>query len=471
MKLFFAFICLLMSADASAGTGAGSIQMDPAPYHVAPFDLDSRPQGGVGTASSSGFRQTIQMPNALWLRLHFSEYNLGQSSYLTITSLQDGGDQRLDSRTLPQWENTTAIFNGDSVEIELHTDPKDSGVYFILDGVVVGDPRDIPAPEIALNGAEPVIETLCGVDNRVASNDARVGRLGGCTAWLISNGRLLTAGHCADFDPDKDGPRLPDGVLDLNGVVEFNVPPSRNNGATVAADPNDQYPIDTGSVVWRYDGVDQGLGKDWAVFTVNVNSNTLLTPFQAQGSFFRTTSATPVAGSTIRITGMGIDDTPAGSTGGGNAQNRTNQTSTGSYTGERSSGADFWHRYVVDTTAANSGSPVILNSNGFTIGIHTNGGCKSNGNGNNMGTSFGVNALEAAIGNHPGTNTVYADRVRFGLGENGTIYHPYGTVIQAVNAAPAGGTVSIVTGTYSEAGVYNKRVIMVAPVGSVHIGN
>ncbi|MCZ7674558.1 MAG: hypothetical protein M5U34_49240 [Chloroflexi bacterium] len=54
----------------------------------------------------------------------------------------------------------------------------------------------------------------------------------------------------------------------------------------MAAAPEDQYPINTGSVTWHFEGEGQGLGKDWAVFTVNENANTGLTPFVAQGGFF-----------------------------------------------------------------------------------------------------------------------------------------------------------------------------------------
>lgn len=450
-------------------TTDGSSQAEPVPYHFEPYDLDSRQQAGSETAGN--FSQTIHIQDAIWLRLHFSEYNLGRNSYLTITSLQDGGDQRLDSRSLPQWENSTAVFNGDAITIELNVAPDDEGVYFVIDSVVVGDPQDAPAPE-TVNGSEPVVESLCGVDNRVASTDGRVGRLffGGCTAWMISNGRLLTAGHCVDFDTDQGGPLLPDGVLDLSGVVEFNVPPSLPNGTTVAADPDDQYPINTSSVVWRFDGENQGLGKDWAVFTVNVNSNTGLTPFQAQGGFFRTTNGNPSAGNTIRITGMGLDNTPAGSTGNRNAQNFTNQTDTGGYVDENVSGNDIWHRYAVDTTGGNSGSPIIWDSNGFTIGIHTNAGCAGDGTGANSGTSFEVNALETAIDNHPGSTTIYADKVRFGAAEDGTIYHPHDTITEAVTIVPAGGKVSIVTGTYNDTGLFTKQMFMVAPVGSALIG-
>jgi V8-like Glu-specific endopeptidase len=473
-------LLLVMTACAPAAaqpqatdeTEDGSAQIEPVPYHVEPFQLDSRQHDSLEAAAPGGFRQLVQIPGAVWLRLHFSEYDLGRNSTLTITSLQDGGDQRLDSRSLPQWENATAIFNGDTVEIELHADPNDEEAYFVLDSVVVGEPQDMPTTEADTSGDEPSPESLCGPDNRAASTDARVGRLyfGGCTAYLISNGRLLTAGHCADLDPDRSGPLLPDGVLDLSGVVEFNVPPSQSNGTTVAADPDDQYPINTNSVVWRYDGEGQGLGKDWAVFTVGPNSNTGLTPFQAQGGFFRTTNANPASGNTIRVTGMGADNTPPGSTGNANAQNFTNQTSTGGYVGESVSGSNIWHRYAVDTTGGSSGSPIIWNSNGFTIGIHTNAGCNTDGSGANSGTSFEVNALESAIDNHPGSNTIYADRTRLGATENGTIYHPHDTITEAVNAVPSGGKVSIVRGTYNDTGTFNKQLIMVAPVGSAVIG-
>jgi hypothetical protein len=466
----FAEVEIVQTEETAAKSS--EFEIEPVPYHVEAFDMDSRQQPSLETAVPGNFKQRIQIPDAVSLRLHFSEYELGRKSYLTITSVQDGGDQRLDSRTLPQWENATAVFNGDAVEIELHVDPIDEGVYFVIDAIVVRDPQDVPTPEMMPNGDEPGTESLCAGDNRIASGDGRVGRLyfGGCTAWLISNGRVLTAGHCVDFDPDQGGPLLPDGVLDLSGVVEFNVPASLPNGTTVAAHPDDQYPINTSNVVWRFDGEGQGLGKDWSVFTVNDNSNTGLTPFQAQGGFFRTTNGNPAAGNTIRITGMGLDNTPPGSTGNRNAQNFTNQTSTGGYVSENVSGSNIWHRYAVDTTGGNSGSPIIWNSNGFTIGIHTNAGCASDGTGANSGTSFEVNALENAIDNHPGSNTIYADKTRYGATENGTIYHPHDTFNEATTTVPSGGKVSVVTGTYNDTGLYTKQMFVVAPVGSVLIG-
>ncbi len=449
-------------SEASSSHGVpdeGCHQFAPVPYHVETTRLDSRTDVNLNGEGTGIFRQVIRIPGAVWLRLNFGESDFGRQGTLFITSAADGGVQTLDSRTLVQWENSSAIFNGDEVQIELHGSSIDEGVFFTIDSLVVGDPQDDPDPE-----------SLCAADDRVASTDGRTGRLffGGCTSWMISSGRFLTAGHCVDFDPDQGGPLLPDGILDLSGVVEFNVPASLPNGTTVAANPVDQYPINTSSVVWRFDGEGQGLGKDWAVFTVGPNSNTGLTPFQAQGGFFRTTNGNPTAGNTIRVTGMGLDNTPPGSTGNRNAQNFTNQTSTGGYVSENVSGSDIWHRYAVDTTGGSSGSPVMWGS--FTVGIHTNAGCAANGTGANSGTSFEVNALETAIDNHPGSSTIYADLTRYGATENGTIFHPHDTFNEATTTVPAGGKVSMVTGTYADTGLYTKAMFVVAPVGSVLIG-
>ncbi len=321
--------------------------------------------------------------------------------------------------------------------------------------------------------------TLCGADNRVASNDGRVGRIGmgGCTAWLFSNGAVLTAGHCADFDPDEGGPMLPDGVLDLAGVVQFNVPVSQADGTTVAAHADNQYPINVTNVQWRFDGAGQGLGKDWAVFGLDPNANTSQRAHVLQG-FFRGTLDIPANNATVRVTGFGTDSTPAGTTGGPNAQNQTNQTHAGPYTGETASGADIRHSYSVDTEGGNSGSPIIWEDINFTIGIHTNGGCTTTGGANN-GTSFEVDALEAALQNFPGPNARYVDIVARTNTFDGSIFRPYNNVSDAVFTVPSGGIVSIVRGTYTRnagntfAGArrLNRPMTLVAPVGTVSIGD
>jgi hypothetical protein len=103
------------------------------------------------------------------------------------------------------------------------------------------------------------------------------------------------------------------------------------------------------------------------------NSNTSLLPKEAQNTFFQVEQNTSFM--TVRVTGHGVDDGSA---------NYTQQTSTGSQTAV--TGTTIWHS--VDTRGANSGSPIINESNGKAIGIHTNGGCQDPTLESNFGTSF-----------------------------------------------------------------------------------
>jgi V8-like Glu-specific endopeptidase len=428
------------------------------------YDLELTSQTASPAIQETIVRDTVHVPDAKWLRLQISDFNLGKASYLILTSLQDKGQQRLNAQTLMEWGKTSAYFNGEAVEAELHVAPGETGIFISIAELLVG--------EAASAGNRQF--TLCGGDNRVASTDARVGRINVantagavsnpyCTAWLVSNGAILTAGHCVDQDPDQGGPLLPDGTTDAGfflSVVEFNVPATQNNGSTVFANPDDQYPIDATRIRVRFDGAGQGLGKDWSVFACRRNTNTGLLPHEAQGSFFRMTNDAPAAGATVRVTGFGTD------TG---AENQTLQTAAGPYSGESQSNAEIWHRYAVDTNPANSGSPIIWEANGLAIGIHTNGGCTSSG-GANSGTSFEHDALETALQNFPGANTVYVDNGHPTAIRNGTIFRPHSTVTTGVNVAASGGTISIVAGTYGDRLTISKPITLSAPAGAVIIG-
>ena len=417
------------------------------------------------------FSKVIEAPaDTATFRVNFSKVNLGRASTLTLVSLQDGGQQRLDRISLGYWQNTSAVFNGPRVVIELHVAPGYEGVFAEVDQLLTAcncGGKDVLTP------SDNHIFTLCGADSRVASTDNRVGRISGCTAWLVSNGAVLTAGHC--------GP--------VSGVFMVNVPASSAGGVTVASAPEDQYPIDT----TRRTSVDNGKGDDYTVFGLLPNTTTGTRAHQRFG-FFRMTSQAPAAGTTIRITGCGVDNTPNGpvvnccatDSGGNcthpncNAQSRTLQTATGGYVGETiTSATDIFHSYQTDTEPANSGSPVIWNANGFTIGIHTHGGCTSGGGGDNDGTSFENSNLETLVANFPGANTRYVDVVQppNAPAENGTIFQPFNTVTEAVASVVNGGRIAIVEGSYTKAGntmtmgADGKSFTLLAPVGTVTIGD
>ena len=446
-KLIFA-LALVLVAMAVPARLLG--QPAPIPHHVEPYVLESGTYEGVQAETVTSFKQTIEVPGVPWLQLHFSDYNLGERSYIVITSRLDGASQRLDTQALEVWGDSSAYFNGDAVEIELHVAPGEPGVFFKIKEVTVGEWSERAA-----------IESICGsTDDRTSTPDNREGRIVpiGCTAWIISNGAYLTAGHCTGSDMT---------------TLEFNVPASLPDGTIQHPPPEDQYPIISGSVV-SHNG---GLGNDWAVFDCGPNTTTGLTPVESQGNFFRVSRDVSTAGGTVRITGYGLDNIPPGTTGGYNSDSQTLQTHSGPYYGEVYQGpSDSYHRYEVDTMGGNSGSPIIRDTI-TAIGIHTDAGCSSSG-GYNKGTSFENDSLENAINTFPGNNVRYVDNIHPGsTPRNGTVMRPYETVTEAVNAVPSGGIVSIVRGTYSAAagntfiaGADGKAMLFQAPVGSVIIG-
>lgn len=418
---------------------------------------------------------TISGNAARWMQLHFSNHNLGEYSFLRLTALDDGNQQQLlDATSMGAWNNFSAFFNGNRVRIELVVRPGATGVFANLDFFSRNQVGTVVAAQV---DTEHGTESLCGgADDRVTFADTRVARLGGiCTAWLVSNGAVLTAGHCVDFDPDESGPLLPDGILDLvaGDVIEFNVPASDTNGDINWAAPANQYPIDVNRFNWNFDGNGEGLGKDWAVFAVHPNQSNQMSAHSQHG-FFRMTNDSPNINNIIRITGYGVDRTPTGSTSDRNGDNQTLQTHTGAYRGESSgtgaAAGDIWHRHQVDTEGGNSGSPVIWQDTGFTIGIHTNGGC-TNPAAENYGTSFEVNVLEDAIDDFPGNDVIYVDAGGRDNPGDGSIFHPFRTLTTAIGpATPDNATVSIVAGSYAQPLEITQRVTLVAPVGAVTIG-
>lgn len=466
------WLALALAAVLPAAVPSALAQRLPESSEVLPYSVETGVHGNATTGEIVAYSNLIHSANApSRIRIHFKAFHLGKSSYLTLTSIRDGGRQKLDTTSMGYWQNTSAIFNGDQVVLQLHVAPGEEGIFAEVDQLILdcascgGKVSKLPS------GGYP--KSLCGADGRVASTDNRVGRISGCTAWLVSNGAVLTAGHC--------GP--------VSGVFEVNVPASSASGTPVASAPEDQYPIDTSNRT----SVDNGKGDDYTVFGLLPNSTTG-TRAHIRFGFFRMTKESPTAGTTIRITGFGVDNTPAGpsanccawDSGGNcthpncNAQSRTLQTATGGYVAETGSGSDIYHSYQTDTEPANSGSPIIWNANGFTIGIHTHGGCASDGTGDNDGTSFENNGLESLIQNFLGANTTYVDVVQppNAPTENGTVFQPFNTVTEAVNNVVSGGRIAIVEGSYTRAagntmvmGAGGKSFTVMAPVGTVTIGN
>ncbi|MCH9690550.1 MAG: trypsin-like peptidase domain-containing protein [Gammaproteobacteria bacterium] len=315
-------------------------QMHNQPVRIEAYFWNSGPLSGAN--SQVGYHR-MEVQGAVSLRLHFDGIDLGQASYITVTSLADGATQTLDAETMLKDKNKSAIFNGSQVEVRLFAMEEETIQVGIV-GVEIGE-QDFSS------------HSQCGsTDDRIASNNPAVGRLNaGCTAWLIDNDKVVTAGHCL-------------GGYDGSEILEFNVPMSSSNGSIRYADPKDQYRVIASSIV----SIAAGVGNDWGVFEIRPNSQTGRTAHEAQGRTFRISRNHTAAN--IRITGHGSDSGSA---------NLTQQTHVGPLVND--SGTRV--RYQTDTTGGNSGSPVIDDSTNSAIGVHTHGGCSSIG-GSNSGTAL-----------------------------------------------------------------------------------
>ena len=243
-------------------------------------------------------------------------------------------------------------------------------------------------------------ETICGNDDRELSSDPRIGRLvptagGKCTAWLISNDVIVTAGHCYDDDENERVPYL----------VEFNVPLSNADGSDNASEPEDRYQV-------RFDGSDGGItpvegidwlnaaiGNDWAVGRLLRNEETGLLAGDSQGCWVNLEFDTPSLGSPVRITGHGTDDEPV--------KNLVQQTEVGPLVDDDQAESEHVLEYQTDTTGGNSGGPVINDSTGGSYGVHVQGGCSEDAGSNkamaNSQPEF-LAALELYLGVDPQTN-------------------------------------------------------------------
>lgn len=394
----FAALCLatVTLADARIVPVYGHFEQ----HRVASGSLDN-----PAAQSATVFSQRIDLgPNAMWARVLFSDVQLPRGSVVKVTSLLDGEFQILSQRTMKEWGNASAFFNGPSLQVEIIAGPRTTGNRIAVPRVLVGDPG--PPPGIT----EP--EAICGADDtRQPSNDPAVARLltgtyadtttyaGGCSGFIIDRPDeggdrcMLSAGHCfvAGTKPDQ-----------ASTVVEFNVgvnnPPSRANCTLIHPPIAKQFAVNPAAILANNGGV----GDDWAVFHCFPNPNTGRTPFQEQAAAKILAAAAPVDSATLRVTGYGADAND-GALGDNNAacgacanpngaRNQIQQTDIGAFI--NTAGTALRHR--VDTCGGNSGSPIILVRTGEVVGIHTHAGCEVVGD-HNKGTVINHGALLQAI--------------------------------------------------------------------------
>lgn len=354
-------VSLLPLAAALIATEQGlRAQIAPIPSTWEHPQLDSGALDHLGSGERVVFTQLVASPSASWLRLVFgAETRLAGSSRLRLTALRDGAVQLHRAESLADWGRSSCFFNGSEVVVELLAASGTRGNRVVLEALEVGARTYAP-------------ESICGpTDDRQQSFLQSQGRLSvGCTGWLIgraNNGldAALTAGHCVASQTSQ--------------ILELNVPNSSSGGSVVRAHPNDQYPFN----VWNGRALNGGVGADYAVATVGRNSNTNQLPTERNGNLFYTLGAVPSSGQ-IRITGYGSSSI--------GTLNLVQKTHVGPYANRTATAIS----YATDTTGGNSGSPIVQESTGFAVGIHTHGGCSSGGGANN-GTRIDRSELATAI--------------------------------------------------------------------------
>lgn len=360
-------------------SGQEFTQPDPLASDMVRAPLNTGVVQNQGHQLAPVYSTEVTVDGAEWLRLWFDEVELAgtpgvDGSFLMITSMDDGAWQRLDAEHIENWSNSSAYFNGDTVLLELWAHPGTGPNRLVFNEVMAGEPT-------------PDIETICGTeDNRTLAYDTRVGRLSsGCTGWLIDVGgsanTYVTAGHCISAGT-------------TGAVMFFNVPLSTSGGGFRAPPPEYQYPVQNGSIR----STNGGVGNDFATFRTHSNSNTGLSPMTAQGAAFGLTTPPAANNQTVRVTGYGLRDAnfpqiPL-------EWSRTQKTHTGPLTANSSNTI----RYRPDTTGGNSGSPVILESSGLAIGVHTHGGCGASSTSSNAGTGYQHPTFQSYVSSPQGTS-------------------------------------------------------------------
>lgn len=402
--------------------------------------------------------------DAPWVRLRFSNVNLGQNSYLVIISDFDQDKQYFNGNTISEWQNQTAFFKGNALTVEVYVAPGETNISLQIDDMTVGE----------FYGNQPLPD-LCGSDNRVSSSypymDGRILPIG-CTGWIGAGGFYFTAGHCVNVSSNN------------LQVIQFNVPASLCDGTLVPSAIADQYPIIYSSRVYQ----EADIGNDWGLFNCGANSSTGLTPVEAQRAYYHLSKNLNPA--IIQIRGFGTDHTPSGCTGYYNSDSQTLQYDSGSSLGEHFNGSnDVYWEYLVDTEGGNSGSAIKANVSGISntaIGIHTHGGCNPPSTGN-KGTSFEADDTEAAMNSYWQSQSEYVDGGHHLGSSVGSSVKPNVSVQNAINQANAGhgpGTSNLELilvagsnngsgGIYDEAITYSgasNGVVIRRTVGAVKIG-
>lgn len=344
-----ASIIALATCAVLAASVRGQSTLDHPVGVIQPLVIDTGVHDNATDQTRLVFSVPVNVADAGWIRLYFDVVTLPPGSYAVLTSAQDGAAQTLTAAGMAAWYDTSAYFNGDTIQLDLYAGPHTAGTRLRLAEVAVEFRR--PAGNVA--GLD------CGIcngeDDRTASDQRYTGRMMpvGCTGSMYNDeGCFVSAGHCT-------------GAL---SVVEFQVPPSLEDGTLQHPGPQDQYPVITESIA----SVNGGVGNDWAHFSCGPNTETGLLAIEAQDDFRPIAVSLPdTFPATVEIYGYGVHEV--------GELNQAQKYSVGNLLTLSSHGAYFAWDYDADVTGGNSGSAMMHNGEIIGIVTHCSLGCPNFG--------------------------------------------------------------------------------------------
>ncbi|MFT4925822.1 MAG: serine protease [Phenylobacterium sp.] len=392
----YALTALATTAALSASVLATSVQAAPAftgknvntnPNPMVIADTVSQirtlaPLTSVAGGDSSN-QMKVKQAGAVFIKVHFSYFNLPQGAYVTVSDLSgnesyryDGSDHQKATYNTASGENGLTQFSamsvfGDTAVVRLVM--PEGSVWQKQHGIKVDRFHAGSSDEMLANkGMEQSIVSeqfsTCGVNERTdvacwqSSHPTEyertrpVARLlmagsGLCTGWRVGNdNHMFTNNHCLD-----NASTLQDTEVWFNYQADA-CNGSVNNATVIKVTGKDLLKTD-------YD-------LDYSLFTVNGFAN-----IASFGNFGLHTAA-PTLGELIYIPQHGSGNPKELSIDSDQNANGKCQIDVASATG-RAAGTDTG--YFCDTIGGSSGSPVLASSDNKVVALHHFGGCENQG--------------------------------------------------------------------------------------------
>ncbi|MEM9834198.1 MAG: FlgD immunoglobulin-like domain containing protein, partial [Bacteroidota bacterium] len=468
-----------------------SLQAQKKVPHSFQFQAEAREEGELKELTQVSYSGTSS------LRLYFDKVQLGPNSYLLLEG-SDGAQQKMDSQALKNWRNSSAYFNGQSVKVSLYQAASEEAVVKLKEMKVNEKENNHKVSQVSLaNTSQARMEDKQDISPwATAVGRFTDGTFVHGTGWIAANGAIVTDNRFGGRNFAASDAGGNSDLLEKYDIIEFNVPLSNPDGTVNHPSPEDQYPINTESELYRLiEGKTMGFYEgaikiktydyDFGNQTRHVNggytimealpNSTGKRPGERLGQYFqvlRHNSGWVMNGMEMELFHYGrFDD--------GGIGNRTRQKVSVVLNDpndwlKRVSDKD---RFLVYNTPVlieyfwdenMEGAPVVFPGSNIAVGIHSEG--RETNDTPSLGTGFRDQDFRKHLGEFFTTAVTYVDQASVAGSGNGNIYEPYLTISEGSQQAADNDILNIARGSYNESVTINKPLKLSAPVGAVVIG-